>query len=160
MTLSASAYQIRPATVQDIPAMFHVRASTRENAIAPERLAALGLTPASLREAMAAGDLASWSATLGDELVGFCGADARLGEVTVLAILAGHEGRGLGRALLDQAVAHLQAAGCDRIWLAAGADAALRSHGFYRAQGWRPSGLQMSNGDEELVYQGRDPAGP
>uniref|UniRef100_UPI00286B0A7B GNAT family N-acetyltransferase n=1 Tax=Roseateles sp. TaxID=1971397 RepID=UPI00286B0A7B len=101
-----------------------------------------------------AGDIHSWVAVQEAQVVGFCNVQDRSGEVLVLAVQAGFEGHGLGRALLDCAVQHLHAvAGCERIWLMAGADPALRSHGFYRAQGWRPSGRCDQHGDEELVWQ-------
>ena len=143
---------IRAAGVDDVAAMFHVRAHCSENAITPDRLAAMGITPASLQTALREGQLRSWVCQTQGQVVGFCGADAGSGEVTVLAVLAGHERRGIGRALLAQALRFLQAAGCPKIWLAASADAGLRSHGFYRANGWRPSGRLLGQGDEELVY--------
>lgn len=150
--------KVRAATEADIEAMFDIRAATHENAIPRERLAALGITPASLREALAGGVYRAW--VMEDEpgrLLAFCGADTASGEVAVLAVRAGHQGRGLGRALLSEAVRALQTAGCTRLWLMASPDPALRSHGFYRAQGWLPSGRRDAQGDEELVYQNTMP---
>lgn len=142
---------VRAATATDIEAMFDIRAATHENAIPRERLATLGITPASLREALAGGVYRAWVVEEQDQLLAFCGADTASGEVAVLAVRAGHQGRGLGRALLSQAVTALQAAGCPQLWLMASPDPALRSHGFYRAQGWVASGRHDAAGDEELV---------
>lgn len=135
----------------DVAAMFEIRAQTRDNAISPERLALLGITPASLLDALEQGDVCGWLAIDGqDQALGFCNLDPASGEVLVLAVRAGCEGQGLGRALLAAAVSHLQSVGGPTPWLMAGADPTLRSHGFYRALGWRPSGRLDAHGDEEL----------
>lgn len=49
------------------------------------------------------------------------------------------EGRGLGRQLLDAAVAWLWEQGADRIWLTTGPD--TRAAGFYRHVGWGVAGV-------------------
>ncbi|MCV2355259.1 GNAT family N-acetyltransferase [Paucibacter sp. B2R-40] len=142
---------IRPTRIDEISRLFEIRATTRENAIGRARLAELGITPDSIRSALQAGEMHSWVALPGEHAVAFCSVADRSGEVLVLAVQAGFEGRGLGRALLQTAVKHLrEVAGCERIWLMAGVDPTLRSHGFYRAQGWRPSGRRDESGDEEL----------
>jgi ribosomal protein S18 acetylase RimI-like enzyme len=69
----------------------------------------------------------------------------------VLAVLPEYEGRGIGRRLLGQAVRWLRASGCERVWLATNPDPSGRAFGFYRAQGWRPTGERQENGDEILV---------
>lgn len=148
-TLPAS-YEIRAATTGDIDCLFRVRASTSENAIAPGRLAELGITPAVLHETMLAGTSVTWVCQTEGQVVAFCSAQPSTGEVTVLAVMKGHERRGIGRELLAAAVDVLRASGCRRIWLAAGLDSRLRSHGFYRANGWRPTGRLVGHGDEEL----------
>ncbi|MCV2370065.1 GNAT family N-acetyltransferase [Roseateles oligotrophus] len=143
---------IRPTRDAEIERLFEVRATTRDNAISSARLAELGITPETLRQALQAGEMHSWVGLHEEQVVAFCNVHDQSGEVLVLAVQAGFEGRGLGRALLATAVRHLrEVAGCSRIWLMAGADAGLRSHGFYRAQGWRPSGVCDGHGDEELL---------
>lgn len=135
----------------DVAAMFKIRAQTRDNAIPPERLAELGITPARLLEALEHGEVRAWMAVdPDDQALGFCNLDPVHGEVLVLAVRAGCEGQGLGRALLAAALAHLRSVGGPTPWLMAGADPTLRSHGFYRALGWRPSGRRDAQGDEEL----------
>lgn len=145
-------YLIRPIRDDDIDRLFEVRAATRDNAIATARLAELGITPESDRSALQMGEMHSWVGLCDEKVVAFCSVADRSGEVLVLAVQAGFEGWGLGRALLDTAVQHLRdVAGCERIWLMAAADITLRSHGFYRALGWRPSGRRDEHGDEELL---------
>jgi ribosomal protein S18 acetylase RimI-like enzyme len=145
---------IREATLGDVEATFQVRARTRENPISRERLATLGITPASVALAMTNGSYRSWVTEVGGEIVGFCNADAGTGEVVVLAVLPQHEGHGWGAALLATAVSFLRSQNQDRIWLFASPLKTLRSHGFYRANGWSPTGRLGDNGDEELVYVG------
>jgi ribosomal protein S18 acetylase RimI-like enzyme len=153
-TMTRLACTIRPATLADVDETFSVRGATRENAVPRERLAALGITPASVSEAMQTGTYASWVAETDGRIVGFCNAEAQTGEVIVLAILDGYERRGIGRALLSQAVDFLHGRGCPRLWLMAGSSDRLRSHGFYRANGWVPTGRHDAIGDEELEYAG------
>lgn len=145
--------RLRVACAADVDAMFHIRAHTRDNAISPQRLAELGITPATLGHALEHGEVCGWLAVdAQDQALGFCNVNPASGEVLVLAVLRGCEGQGVGRALLAAAVTHLQSVGSPAPWLMAGADPALRSHGFYRAQGWRPSGRRDSHGDEELRF--------
>jgi N-acetylglutamate synthase-like GNAT family acetyltransferase len=144
--------QIRPTQDAEIERLFEVRAATRDNAISAARLVEMGITPETLRQALQQGEMHSWVGLHEGQVVGFCNVHERSGEVLVLAVQAGFEGQGLGRALLAKAVQHLrEVAGCERIFLLAGADSSLRSHGFYRAQGWLPSGRRDELGDEELL---------
>lgn len=143
--------RLRAACRADVGAMFHIRANTRDNAISPERLAKLGITPATLGAALDDGAVCGWLAVDDEaQAIGFCNVEPASGEVLVLAVLAGKEGQGVGRALLEAAVTHLQSMGSPPPWLMAGVNPALRAHGFYRAQGWRPSGRRDAQGDEEL----------
>ena len=134
--------------------MFHVRAHTAENAISPARLAELGITPDSVMQQMHSPMYRAWVWEAQAQILGFCAADAAQGEVLVLAVLAGAQGRGLGRALLHEALHFLLDHSERRPWLMAGSDPQLRSHGFYRRLGWQPSGRRDAHGDEELVYAG------
>lgn len=71
--------------------------------------------------------------------------------MVVLAVLPEYEGRGVGKRLLGEVVGELRALGHRRLWLAAAPDPAIRAHGFYRSQGWRPTGEVDGIGDEILV---------
>ena len=147
-------HTIRAATLADVECTFSVRASTRENPISRERLESLGITPTAVASAMLSGSCASWVCEVAGIVVGFCNADAQTGEVVVLAVLPQHEGRGIGRDLLSEAVSFLCAHDHQRIWLFTSPRMVFRSHGFYRANGWFPTGRTQANGDEELLYVG------
>jgi ribosomal protein S18 acetylase RimI-like enzyme len=142
---------IRETHLHDIDSLFSVRERTRENAVPRERLAAIGITPASVAARLEAGQLISYVCEDGSSIVGFCSGDPTTGEVLVLAVLPAYEGRGVGKELLGRVVGALRDAGQRELWLAASADAKSRAHGFYRAQGWRASGTHDENGDEILL---------
>ena len=127
---------IREIVAGDIPALFHVRTHTRENRYTLEGLRAVGITPDSVR-AWLEGSTKGWLAELPSaEVVGFCMADRSSGELQVVAVLPGHEGRGIGGRLMTQAETWLAGAGCARAWLTTDLDPGLRAHGFYLARGW------------------------
>jgi ribosomal protein S18 acetylase RimI-like enzyme len=134
----------------DIEEIFDVRGATRENAISRDRLAALGITPASVAEHLAAGATRGWVCVTEARIVGFCIAESATGEVIVLAVLPAFEGRGIGKTLLSRAVDWLRSFRPPRIWLGASSDPTTRSHGFYRALGWRSVGQRDTHGDEVL----------
>jgi len=135
----------------DVEAVFDVRGATRENAISRERLAAMGFTPASVAEHLAAGTTRGWVCSSGSRIVGFCIGESATGEVLVLAVLPEFEGRGIGKMLLALAVDWLRSFEPARVWLGASPDPGTRSHGFYRFLGWRPVGEKDAHGDEVLV---------
>ncbi len=83
--------------------------------------------------------------------------DRSNGEVQVVAVLPGYEGRGIGKALLLAVQQWLFAQGHDEIWLRANSDPDVRATGFYRRLGWRRSGV-MKGGDEVLRLRRRDAA--
>jgi ribosomal protein S18 acetylase RimI-like enzyme len=135
----------------DVDACFEVRGRTREHAIPREQLAAVGITPASVAADLASGRVIGWVCADDGEVVGFCSGDAETGEVLVLAVLAEYEGRGIGKRLLADVVGALRERGHRRLWLATSRNPASRAYGFYRAQGWLPSGRMDAMGDEILV---------
>jgi GNAT superfamily N-acetyltransferase len=75
------------------------------------------------------------------EVVGFTCANHQTGLIWALFLDAAHEGRGIGRALLDAALAGLKAAGLKQAHLNTGAG--TRAERFYRAHGWRDMGLEL-----------------
>lgn len=129
----------RMATAADIPALFRIRIAVRENAMSRAGLAAAGVTPRSVERLLADGG-AAWIAEENDRALGFSMADAARGTVFALFVLPGHEGRGIGRALLRLAEGWLAAQGWRRAWLLTGAARGLRAPGFYRRMGWRARG--------------------
>lgn len=140
--------RIRTATAADIPAVFEIRTSVRENHLSREELAAIGITPESIGEMMRTSSRV-WVAEVEGRPVAFSMADA--GEATIFAMFVrpGYEGRGLGRALMREAEAWLFDQGCEEIWLLTGSDPALRAYGFYRHLEWRDAGLQE---DGQIKY--------
>lgn len=147
-------FTIREATERDIDSLYEIRARTRENAISRTYLESIGITAESWWAGIRAGTQQTWVCSDGATPVAFCGADATTGEVVVLAVLPEYEGRGVGKALLNHAVEWLRSRGWRRLWLATDPDPTVRSHGFYRSQGWRPTGERQERaGDEILVLE-------
>lgn len=149
-----AAVSFREMREDDIDELFDVRGATRENAISRERLAGMGITPASVAENLAAGRTRGWVCACESRIVGFCIGESAGGEVLVLAVLPEFEGRGIGKTLLSLAVGWLQSFRPVRIWLGASPDPGTRSYGFYRSLGWRPVGEKDEHGDEVLVLPG------
>lgn len=142
--------ELRPALPEDIGACVDLRGRTRENAVPAERLAALGITVDSWAGQVRRGELIGHVAWEGRQMAGYAFGDVVSGEVVVLALLPAYEGRGLGRLLLQHLVADLQSRGHRRLFLGCSSDPAVRSYGFYRRLGWRPTGRRDRLGDEEL----------
>ncbi len=140
----------REMTVEDLPAAFEVRFSTIENAITMEELEEdYGITPESLAESLKT-HVRGWLCEESGKVVGFAMGDRANGEVQVVAVRPGHEGKGIGRTLLDLVRDWLFAEGYDEIWLYANPDPNTRAHGFYRGLGWRAAG-RMEGDDEVLI---------
>ena len=127
---------IREITASDIPALFHVRPRTRENALTIEDLRSLGITPESVASWLEASTTGWLCETASSEVVGFCMADRSTGELLVIALLPGHEGSGIGGRLMECAESCLTHSGCKRAWLTTALDPTLRAYGFYRHRGW------------------------
>jgi GNAT superfamily N-acetyltransferase len=144
--------KFRETLPSDIEALFSVRARTRENPIAKEELASIGITPESIAKQMASGRVKGWVCLDSSTPVGFCNGDTETGEVLVLAVLPEYERRGIGTYLLSRVVEWLRSVDSNTIWLAASPDARVRAHGFYRSLGWQPNGKKQQNGDEILVF--------
>jgi len=127
--------QFRDVVPLDVPALFYVRTRTRENAYTLEQLHALGITPQSVTQRLAA-SFKGWLCTSAGQVVGFSMADRATGELWVIAVLPQHEGRGIGGRLMMLAEEWLWASGRSRAWLTTDVDPALRAYGFYRHRGW------------------------
>ena len=141
---------------EDVDEILRVRTLTRENALSMDELAARGITPESTR-LLLGDDVKGWVCEEGGAILGFAMGDARSGEVLVLAVLPQHEGRGIGRELLGSTVDWLFSRGHRELWLLTNPDPAVRSHGFYRRLGWRPTGERR--GEEEVLALRRDRQG-
>ncbi len=132
---------LRRAVAADVPAMFEIRTSVRENHLSLEQLAELGITPDTL-PAMLDGNGRGWVALEEGRAVAFAMADAQAQTVFAMFVRPGHEGLGLGRRLMAEAEAWLFEQGCDAIELLTDARPDVRANGFYRHLGWADGGIQ------------------
>lgn len=131
---------IRAATHADIPRLIALRAAVHENALTdPSRV-----TPGDYAWFIDNAVIRVW-----DEgaITGFSAADLRNGSIWALFVEPGHEGRGIGRALLARALLDLAAAGFQTATLTTGPG--TRAEAFYRADGWQVCGMS----DGELVFE-------
>lgn len=153
MTILHASITFSPGQASDAAAYIDLRGKTRQNAIARERLAELGITAASWGEMIASGNLPGQVCHQDGKLIGYCFGDRDSGEIVVLALLPQAEGLGIGKALLERMMAELQASGHARLFLGCSSDPASRSYGFYRHLGWTSTGETDQYGDEVLEYQ-------
>lgn len=103
---------------------------------------AAGITTGRIRDALLA-DPCIWVAELDGCIVAFSMADAKDGCVFAAFVRPEHEGRGLGRRLMEPAESFLFER-FERIWLET--DGASRAAGFYRKLGWQITET-FENGD-------------
>jgi len=131
----------RQAVGADIPAMSRIRLSVTENVLSdPARV-----TPQMYLDFLDKSGR-GWVAEGNGEVVAFCYADKENASIWALFVCPGHEGRGLARALLAQAVDWLFALGHERVHLST--TPGTRADRFYAAQGW----LRHEPGATEVVY--------
>lgn len=130
---------------KDVDEVLRVRTLTRENALTVDELAAMGITPESTRRILE-GRARGWVSEEDGEIVGFSMGEAETGEVLVLAVLPEHEGRGIGRLLLELVQSWLFSLGHRELWLVANPDPSTRAYGFYRRLGWCPTGESRDDG--------------
>jgi ribosomal protein S18 acetylase RimI-like enzyme len=127
--------KFRVITPEDVPSLFHVRTSTRENAYTLEQLTALGITEKTVIARLAS-SFKGWLCQVEESVVGFSMADRASGELWVIAVLPEFERMGIGSRLMALAEEWLWSSGCDRAWLTTDVDTKLRAYGFYRHRGW------------------------
>lgn len=149
----AATVRYRPALPADAPACIALRGRTRENAFSAAQLAALGITADSWSQGIREGDLPGHVGVVNEQIVGYCFGERATGEILVLALLPEYEGRGVGRQLLQYVVDDFRAWGWDRLFLGCSDNPMVRSYGFYRHLGWRPTGARDAAGDEVLALQ-------
>lgn len=109
--------------------MSRIRLSVRENILS---------NPARVTEQMYEAYLGllgrAWVAEVDGVVVGFCYANNTDSSIWALFIEQEHEGRGLGKQLLNMALAWLFEQGHDVVRLSTGAE--TRADRFYASQGW------------------------
>ena len=119
----------RQAVSADIPAMSQIRLSVTENVLSDPARITVDMYEDHLEKSGR-----GWVAESTGEIVAFCYANKIDASIWALFVRPGHEGRGLGKSLLKQAVAWLFAEGHERVHLTTGVD--TRADRFYAAQGW------------------------
>lgn len=132
--MNGSIPDIRPATADDIPAIFHVRTSVIENHLTEEQLKGYGITRTSFAEAMVSGEMRVWCASVDEAVIGFVVAEPERREISALFVHPDAEGRGAGSQLLDTAVNALWALGDAPIQLYTGPE--TEAYAFYCRRGW------------------------
>ncbi|MEJ7577789.1 MAG: GNAT family N-acetyltransferase [Pyrinomonadaceae bacterium] len=140
--------QIHIATDSDVATLFRIRTSVKENYQSLEELAALGLTPDTVREMLHTTSRA-WVAEIDNEAIAFSMAGAEEGTIFAMFVRPGYENRGAGGALMRAAEEWLFSQGHDEIWLLTGSDERLRANGFYLHLGWHAEGVES---DGQLKY--------
>lgn len=136
--------KFREITTADVPALFHVRPRTRENALALAELEQLGINPQSVTKSLGE-STKGWVCDDAGAVVGFSMADRETGEFLVIAVLPEYEGKGVGGKLMALAEEWLAASGCKRAWLSTDLDTSLRAYGFYRKRGWTDWKIERGN---------------
>jgi ribosomal protein S18 acetylase RimI-like enzyme len=140
--------QIRIAKPEDVPELFEVRTSVRENLLTMEEMATLGITHASLTAMIESGTARAWCVESDDKIVGFSMAEQNEREIFALFILPEYEGRGFGSALLENAVNWLLQASQESIRL--NVEPGTHAFSFYKKRGWR----EIGSAPKEDVLQG------
>jgi ribosomal protein S18 acetylase RimI-like enzyme len=140
----------RHAVPADAPRCITIRGLTRENAFSEDELRSLGVTAQTWSAGIRDGSSPGFVACVNDLVIGYCFGDTEEGEIVVLALLPEYEGQGIGNTLLARMIEHFKARGFKRLFLGCSSDPAVRSYGFYRHLGWKPTGAIDSLGDEIL----------
>ena len=136
---------IRPATPAELPRILEIRADA-------------GVSPLTNPGAVAEADLARfiaygalWVWQEADGLVtGFAAAGASDASVRALLVAAGHDGKGIGRALLDKVCDALREAGHEVVKIRS--EPGSRAERHYRAAGWIVAG---NSGGTAVILQKR-----
>jgi GNAT superfamily N-acetyltransferase len=128
---------VRDARPEHIAGIYRVRLAVRENVMPEAIVVRDGWTPERVADCFRPGRR-GWVVEEAGEVVAFSIADSEAHSIWALFVLPGFGGRGLGRALLDAAVAWLWSEGVERIWL--DTDPQSRAAGFYARLGWRSTG--------------------
>lgn len=128
-------FTIRPAEREDLPRVSEIRLAVTENVLSdPSKVSAEEVE-------WYRSEAIFLVAEVEGQIVGFTCANHQNGLIWALFMDAAHEGRGIGRALLDAALDKLLAAGHRQAHLNTGSG--TRAERFYRAHGWRDMGLEL-----------------
>lgn len=125
--------RIRDASEKDIPQIFEVRTSVRENHLSTEQMAEIGITPHTIREALHKGPCI-WVAVEDDQVVGFSMGSSEDACLFAAFVRPEYEGQGIGRLLVERAEVFLFKSNTS-IWLHT--NGSSRAAGFYEKLGWK-----------------------
>ena len=143
---------IREIEDRDVSLLFAVRIATRENRMSMDELAGIGITEASIREAIK-GSHKGWLYEQDEGIAGFAMGNSVSNEFTVIAVLPQYERMGIGKKLLGKVEKWLQSEGCQSIWLTTDFNDELQTYTFYIKNGWQD--LKIDHGlrymSKELV---------
>ena len=134
---------IRRATRADLPRIVEIRDGVGDNPLSDPK----ALDDAEAVSRIDIGALLLWQEPDGS-VTGSAAFDADSGALRVLLVAPGHQGRGIGRALLKAACDALRDAGHSTATLRAEAGSAAEQH--YRGDGWTGAGTA---GDGKLILQ-------
>jgi GNAT superfamily N-acetyltransferase len=135
---------IRRAVRTDVPRIMEIRHSVRENRLSDPNL----VTAADCARFIERSEIWVWADE--DTVLGFAAGDIRDGWIWALFVAPGHEGRGIGQALLPVACETLRKAGYTIAKLST--VEGTRAERFYRTNGWMMIGKNQKG---ELVFQRR-----
>ncbi len=139
--MKRASIRVRAAALKDVPSLFDVRTSVRENHMSIEELASVNITQETIA-AMLTGESRGWVAEDDRKLVAFAMANATDATVFALFVRPEYEGIGVGRLLMNEAEKWLFAQGCGEIWLRTDRNPEVRANGFYQRLGWTNEGVQ------------------
>lgn len=121
---------IREATSDDVPVIFDIRLSVKENILTNTN----AVTPEVCKEYLETNGK-GWIAEIDGVAVGFSIASSRDNSIWALFVRPESEGKGVGKALLASATSWLFANGAIEITLTTGAGTS--AHRFYQKQSWQ-----------------------
>lgn len=133
----------REAKIEDIPALFEVRHSVKENVLSDPRRVTREMCVAYLSESGR-----GWLCEIEGEVVGFSVASLEDASIWALFVKPLYEGRGIGKRLLQLATDWLFEMRATSIALST--DAHTRADKFYERQGWLRGELKP---DGEVCYR-------
>jgi len=131
----------RPIEPRDLPELFDLRASTRENAISREALKVLGITEESTAKLLQTTHQ-GWVCEMDGKIAGFAIGDGKTGELWVIAVSPEQEGKGIGSALLRVTEDWLWSLGHSELWLWTSSDPDKRAMMFYLRHGWNTAEIK------------------
>jgi GNAT superfamily N-acetyltransferase len=133
----------REANIEDIPALSEIRLSVQENVLSNPELITREMYETHLRDIGK-----GWLCEMDGEVVGFSIASLRDASIWALFVKPAHEGKGMGKRLLDLATAWLFERGVSSIVLSTAVG--TRAGRLYEGLGWKRGELKANS---EVCYR-------